>query len=520
MKAESWLQGSGVAILLMLSNLWIHISPKHTHLYHSLLPQNHVYWAIAIQLGVACVLATFVLSFVEKLPPKAGPGGPSLWWAILGAGFVASAHGSMIRLAWINARSLTPEFTFAICAGIGVALGLLKPSFYVKVSHAIRLTLALLGICIFWIMPELLYMAIHPEPHEQAGFIRPIPKAKLPQRRIVWVLFDELSQDQVFDHRQPGIDLPAFDRLRAESLTFTDVQPAGYYTGLAVPSLLLGRRVTSERSNLDGQLSVKSAEGSTNQLADLSIFADARRKGWTTGVAGWYNPYCRTYATQLDRCDWIYSDPLPGGFDARESVWANILAPICPQLLAMTGHTAPANSDAPYHMADYSQLMSWSQQLIADEDIQLVFLHLPVPHAPGIYNRQSRTLGAAGSYLDNLVLADHALSQISQWISVTKSASLTTLVICSDHSWRVSMWSKNPLWTAEDETASHGEFDPRPVLMVRLPRETEPYTVSQPFLSLKQHDMVEDLLKSEPTIQTLEASAVDCTAGNCPIAEK
>jgi hypothetical protein len=504
-KTELSLQGCGLAILLMLGTLWPHISPKHTHLYHDLLPLNHVYWGIAIDLAAVCVLATFVLFFIEKLPPKSGSGGPSLWWAILGASFIASIHGSMIRLEWVKARSFTPELTFVTCACIGVALGLSKRSFYVRLVDAIRLTFALLGVSILWIMPQLLYMAIHPERHEESGFIRPVPKANLPQRRIVWVVFDELSQDQVFDHRQSSIDLPAFDRLRAESLTFTNVQPAGYYTGLVVPSLLLGRDVTGERSNLDGQLSVKTAEGWTNLLADQSIFADAQRRRWTTGVAGWYNPYCRTYATRLDRCDWIYSDPLPGGFDPRNSVSANVFAPIRPLLLAMTGHSNPSPSDTFVHTSDYSQLMNWSHQLIADEDIQFVFLHLPIPHPPSIYNRHSRTLGVAGSYLDNLVLADNALSEIVQWIAATKSASQTTLVICSDHSWRVPMWSKNAIWTAEDERASHEKFDPRPVLMVRLPGETEPYTISQPFFAVKEHDLIQDLLKTEPTSQTLKA---------------
>ena len=223
------------------------------------------------------------------------------------------------------------------------------------------------------------------------------------------------------------------------------------------------------------------------------------------GYAGWYNPYCRTYGAQLDRCYWIYSTPIPGGFDPRKNVLANAFAPIRQMLLGMIGHSDPSSSDTAAHTSDDRQLMDWSHQLLADEDIRFVFLHLPIPHPPNIYNRHTGTLGTTGSYLDNLVLADSALSEIMQWIATTKSAPLTTLVICSDHSWRVPMWSKNRIWTIEDEKASQGKFAPRPVLMVHLPGEKKSYTISQPFWAIKEHDLIENLLTTEPTPQSLKA---------------
>jgi hypothetical protein len=48
MKVETWLQGCGLAILLTLNTLWVHISPKRADLYHSLLPVNHIYWGLVV----------------------------------------------------------------------------------------------------------------------------------------------------------------------------------------------------------------------------------------------------------------------------------------------------------------------------------------------------------------------------------------------------------------------------------------------------------------------------------------
>ena len=68
----------------------------------------------------------------------------------------------------------------------------------------------------------------------------------------MWLLFDELSFDQTFEHRFPGLALPAFDSLKSKSVVFSNVKPAGYYTDRVIPSYLLGVQVNNIRSSLDG----------------------------------------------------------------------------------------------------------------------------------------------------------------------------------------------------------------------------------------------------------------------------
>jgi Sulfatase len=501
---SSWLQGCGAAILLMLGILWLHISPLHSDLYHRVLPLNSVYWGVVIDLAIVCALAGGVLSLLKKTDSTQR----SAWWAMIAAVLLWRLHLFLIWQGSIPARPVKPNITLLVCIGIGLALRFTSRAGYQRMVQGLQLVLGLVGVCIFWIMPELLYTAIHPEPHEQPGFARVVPQAVKPERRVVWVVFDELSQDQLTDHRQPGIDLPAFDRLRSESVTFSNVQPAGYYTELVLPSLLWGNIVKGERSNLDGQLSVKTNNGWQRFPADQSIFADAHRAGWSTGVAGWYNPYCRTYAAELDRCRWLLSTPIPGEYSPQQSVVWNVFAPVRKSVLRLVGHKFRAPTNAVVHASDYSKMMDWSHQLIDDEDVRFVFLHLPIPHPYGIYDRRTAQMGVEGSYLDNLVLADSAMSQIMQWIDSTQSAAETTLVVCSDHSWRVPMWRKTPGWTAEDEAAAKGRFDTRPVLMVRLAGETQPQAISQAFPALKEHDLVETLLKGSPTPDALGAWAL------------
>lgn len=503
MKGSSWLRGCGLAILLMLGILWVHISPAHSDFYHRLLPLNSVYWAVGIDLAVMCVACTVVLWQIER----ADPARRSFWWAVVAAILMWRLNVFVDLQGWLAAKPYRPIYTLLIWACIGLALWFWSRSLYVRLVRGFLLTLALVGLCIFWMLPEVLYMAIHREPHEVPGFRRAIPKASLPQQRIIWVVFDELSQDQVFDHRQPGLNLPAFDALRANSVMFSDVNPAGYFTELVLPSLLWGKTVTGERSNLDGVLSARTEQGWARYPADQSIFADARRAGWTTGVAGWYNPYCRTFAAELDSCEWRLSTPIPGEYSPQEGIAWNILAPVRKSFLRLIGRKYRTPSNAVVHASDYTQIMDWGRQLIADEDVGLVFLHLPIPHPYGIYNRRTGALGVEGSYIDNLALSDIALSQIEKWIDATKSSPMTTLIVCGDHSLRVPLWSKTPDWSAEDKQASGGLFDPRPALIVHLPGETQPETISQPFAALREHDLVEKLLKSPLAPDTLDVWA-------------
>ena len=71
--------------------------------------------------------------------------------------------------------------------------------------------------------------------------------------RIIWVLLDELSYQQVYERRFKGLELPAFDRFANESTVFTHAVPTGITTEVAVPSLMTGLPVDRIRASADGQ---------------------------------------------------------------------------------------------------------------------------------------------------------------------------------------------------------------------------------------------------------------------------
>lgn len=492
----------------MLPRLWVNLSPLHADLYHRLLPMNTVFGGMAIDLAAACLLCTAAFWLLERRDPE----DKSLWWALVAAIAIVELCVLVLWAGILQAHLDVPltgiAFAGVACVGGAVALWLLQRLWYQKTVRGFRAALAMVGVCVFWMLPQMVYMAMRPEAYLPSHSAHIISAARqTPHRRIIWILFDELSQDQVFDHRQADVALPELNRFRSQSVMFSDVQPAGYFTTLVVPSLISGRTIKSERSDLSGNLFIKNAGHWQRFPAEDSVFADAEREGWSTGVAGWYNPYCRIYGTWLDWCAWTFRSPIYGGYKQGKSVWWNANAPLASveaAAMRVLRRRTVVKTNAQMHAADYDDLMRWSHELIDDEQVGFVFLHLPLPHPGGFYNRKTGRLGVSGSYVDNLALSDQSLGQLMEWVAQTRLASQTTVIVCSDHSWRVPMWRLEPGWTPEDERASGGRFDPRPVLMVHFPGETIPGAVAKPFPAIWEHDLIEDMLREPMTAEELE----------------
>ena len=254
--------------------------------------------------------------------------------------------------------------------------------------------------------------------------------------------------------------------------------------------MIIGRRIDDLRSTLDGQALIKVAESSGWRplRPQETIFANAKAFGWTRGIAGWSNPYCRLFALVLDSCFWLPDQFTPAHMYSHMSpertMLQNALAPVDSSIRRLRGEVPQGLSATESHVRDVRQLLEPAKALIADEQIGFVFVHLAVPHPPGVYDRHTRQIENGGSYLDNLALADSDLGELLEVVQSTRSAADTAVIVCSDHSWRIPMWRHSAWWTAEDEEAAKKGFDARPVLLVHFPRQGRVTTISRQINSI------------------------------------
>jgi hypothetical protein len=496
MTLKTIIQGFGAAMLLMISHLVALVSPYHSVLYHSILPIRSVVWGTLIDLAVASLLAAVLFAYLQKRET----GWLTLVWVLIAARLARTIVLNLdADLHW-NIPHLTLATVFVVLAG-GLALWWLRPAAYRVAVRGLLVLLFLAGCTAMWMVPELVYRGLQAQRTERSPMTHPALVANRrdstrPGERVVWLLFDELSYDQTFDHRSPGLAMPSFDEFKSKSVVFSKLTPAGSNTDLVIPAFFLGKPVDNIRSGIDGEPMFQFAGSNQWHAFDAraTLFADAQRLGWTTGVVGWFNPYCRILAGTLDSCFWRMGDGEFDGPISTKSSLENAISPI--QNIVWELEQKPSFPQR-IHEEDLSAIMQAATALLRDQSIRFVFIHLPVPHPPGIYDRKTGTLRAGGSYLDNLALSDRVLGELMTTVNATGLAPKTTVILCSDHSWRTYLWRSKPLWTKEDETASRGQFDPRPVLMIHYPGQQVQHDVTSPFDEIRIHEIIQRMLQGQ-----------------------
>ena len=506
----------GLANLYLLALTGPLISSAHDLVYHLTGAASVIFIPVLIYLLVLWLawFAAFVLA--ER----------SVWLrrVIWGA--------ALLALPWILVETFTGFFGSTVPAWVSVLIALvslglllavvflrsLQPVFEAVQPLAATLLsfFALFGVLIFC---QLLWFGW------QARNLNPAPRlhqefaARRSQPRIIWIVLDELSYQQVYGQRLPGLQLPAFDQLASESVVFTHVVPAGEYTRNVLPALLTGVPV--------GRISV-SAAGKLLALRDSAthrwiafdprdtVFQDALDRGYSTGVAGWYIPYCRILPSVLDRCYWMYQEDTPDRLSPYETVASNLALPL--RALRSRVHHLLGNSigapsdeqiDIQMHSSDYHDLLVAGDDLLNDPSVDFVLLHVPVPHPYGFYDRKSRKLAAHHtSYIDNLALADRYLGHVRSLLEQRGEWDSSTVVVMGDHSWRTKLvWANSDGWTAEDQLASHGgQFDDRPAYIVKLPNELAGVTVDARFSAIRTRAMFDEMFQGHvQTPEKLEA---------------
>jgi hypothetical protein len=359
--------------------------------------------------------------------------------------------------------------------------------------------------CVCSILQLLWVLHWKPGPYQHTAVWATIAQPPREHPRLVWIVFDELSYDQLYGHRADDVSLPNFDALRSESTVFTDAQPIGDKTVKILPSLLSGHVIDAFDFTFDNRFMVheKGTHGFTQLGGSETVFADAQKNGWRTAAVGWYNPYCTIYAGTIDDCYWMNRDRLDGPMAQDASFWSNVWSPL-KQTSEEIARPGLAEDDmctygVQQRYKTYVDLEQHAAQVLKTDQADFVFLHLPVPHSPNIWNRMRGryTQQCGSSYLDNLALADRELGSIVATLKSSPRWKDTTLIVQGDHSWRIYLWDDQPAWTAEDAQASRSGFDPRPAVIVHHAGQTQGDVNASPWSLINVHGVVEQVLHGD-----------------------
>lgn len=496
----------GLANLYLLALTGPLISTGHDLVYHLAGSASVIFVPVVIYLLVLWLLLTLLLALAER----GGRLRVVIWSAVLLAlpwilidtfmGF----FGSTVPL-WAS----TLTVTVSVALFLGIILSKPLRAMFEAVRPLAEMLLrffALLGVLILCQLLWFGWQARHLNPAPQLHQAQSV--AAPPRAKIVWIVLDELSYQQVYEQRFPGLQLPAFDRLASESVVFTHVVPAGEYTRQVLPSLMTGMAV--DRISVSGAgmlvaLHDASAHRWTRFDAHDTVFEDALHQGYSTGVAGWYNPYCRILSSVLDHCYWTYREDIPAQFSPEGTVASNLALPfrmmwrrVCHLFGSGPGMLDDEQRDIRMHSEDYRDLLGAGDELLDDPSSNFILLHMPVPHPYSFYDRRTgQIVQHHTSYIDNLALADRYLGHVRVLLEQRGEWDAATVVVMGDHSWRTKLiWDNSDGWSAEDQAASHGgQFDDRPAYIVKLPGQHSGARVDAKFASVHTRAMFDAMLQ-------------------------
>jgi hypothetical protein len=381
---------------------------------------------------------------------------------------------------------------FSLFGGI-VLLAAALLYFHRRLAHIAFRVLVFLFPLFPFILAESSWVVTHPPSDtSQAGNpsagLRPIDfrAGGLHGQRVVWIIFDKLDYRLAFESAT-NAHLPEFNKLARQSLHAVKAYPPGGRTAISVPALLAGRLVTGSTPAGVSDLLIR-YEGSTSAVrwsTDQTVFDVEREKGWRTGVAGWYFPYSRVFGADVDA--W------------QEQDWRLGLNPNQPFLRLMTDQlrvlvSSKAQSlvgrplTAVEHRRVVGEVVAESMRKAADPALDLVFVHLPVPHEPFYYDASTGQDAVPPrpviGYLDHLQLGDHVLGQIRQAMNEAGVAGHTTLLVSSDH------------WNQEADLID-GKMDHRVPFLVRFPGDSHGLEYSAPFNTILTRRLVTAIMEGE-----------------------
>ncbi len=393
----------------------------------------------------------------------------------------------LFTVANVARRLAFPTHHGRVAAGLlillPVAAGLAIVCFPRKLLPAVEFIVLGLGLLIPINLFRLAAIAVrHHEPPALASRFGPSPHSG---PRVVWMVFDEMDFALSFPRRPVGLRLPEFDRLREESFFATSAHQPDADTEEALPSLISGKKVYGiPVARGDHILNVQFSPDGLLQdwSAAPNVFADLRAAHVNIGVIGWYLPYCRIFAALITDCYWepIYSEEMDTPSMGRSFVdIADALTPVESRVRLI-------------HRLQH--MIVKAESMVSDPQLGLVFIHLPVPHGPEIFDRYNDRVTPFAVhkdwFFDTLLISDRTLGSIRRSMERAGLWEQSAVIVTSDHSLRESMMAHpNPV--------------PLVPFIVKMPGQRQGTVFTAPFTTTVVRSLIPAIQRGEVTAANL-----------------
>jgi hypothetical protein len=268
------------------------------------------------------------------------------------------------------------------------------------------------------------HSAVQPPTGPAKRVSRPMSK-----QRVVWINFSGLDSDVLFAKRPSSHQFPAFDRLAAQSLVFSNAVPPGGHMIRSTPALWLGEELSHSKP-LGGDLLQVRLHGNPKSQSMSSlphIFEAARNAGARTAISGFYHPYCRLFAGFYDHCESVTFArmrlrPSRSIMDALINQWRT-LSPYWRRMI---------------YAKAFQQSRNTAVRIANDPRYDFVAIHFPLPHLPAIFDSRTGTIEPTGiglTYYDNVAASDQVLQSVMDAMKSSGEWDRTAFLVSSSYGW-------------------------------------------------------------------------------------
>ena len=308
----------------------------------------------------------------------------------------------------------------------------------------------------------------------EPGFAPALSTGARPPRAVIMV-FDGLDNRVLLDN-DSGFVAPAFAALAEQAFVPVAALSPTTFTRLSLPTLIQGERIVRVRDEVFPQMRVWRADSAAAvpwREATPNLFSVARARGLNVGIAGWYLSYCDVFRSFVVECYSYSYYGVPGHGrvlpTAIELVRANLDI-----------DASVARAQAQRHVA----ISQRAAELAADARLDLVFVHLSLPHAPWIAE-------AHGSgYLGNVMAADQTMARVRSAMEAAGLWEEALIIVTSDHGLSLPNDAHVALGFVRPPAGTSGYQVP---FLVKLPGQRQRHDYAPEFNTMVLRAVVEDV---------------------------
>ncbi len=298
---------------------------------------------------------------------------------------------------------------------------------------------------------------------------------------IIVMLFDEWSWRRASTGAEFRPELQRATLLSARATTFLNAKSPGSATFVSAPRILYGSDGFLVR---DGERPLWEVDGvATAVTATGSVLSAATQAGYRGSMVGFYLPFGELIDASVTN---VWSMPSTPKYDGLVGdmllTGTKALRSFGDPVMRSAGHYAWMRQWQMSHVRLNRRLESKAVEALRKlEAGDVVWLHLPMPHAPFVFDRdgsvqyeswQGRQERDSLKYLEHLIYADKLLGRLLDVLQDRGLLERSMLVVTSDHGWRTD--------PGLVEATSYQTVTSVP-LIVKWPHQRRPQGVSQPM---------------------------------------